>query len=102
MLVLKSENNERGMKKTEKYEDGVQHKSLPVCLKTKKYCKHVFSKPGPHFPWNKQFLVHPCHIVPRKGLQISSSRHKEMQSLPGVPICQVLPGSVAQASKGYF
>lgn len=65
---------------------------------------NVFSlEPGLFLPWKKQFLVHLCHTVQRKDLQSSFlSRHVEMLSLLGVPICLVLPGSIAQASKGYF
>lgn len=60
-------------------------------------------EPGLLLPWKKQFLVHLCHTVQGKDLQSSFlPRHVEMLSLLGVPICLVLPGSIAQASRGYF
>ena len=72
---------------------------LPAAWKQRNTVNVFPLKPGPLLPWKKQFLVHPCHTVQRKDLQSSSpSRHVEMLS----PGCQVLLGSTAQASNGYF
>lgn len=89
-------------RKRQKYKDRVHHSSLPGCPEAKKHCKCVFSGPRPSHAWKKQFLVHPCHIVHGKDLQrASSSRCTEMLSLSGVPTCQMLPNSTAQASNGH-
>lgn len=100
MLILKTEKNERKMKKRHRRIKS----NVTLLLAVWKQRNTVFPlKPGPLLPRKKQFLVQPSHTVQRKELQSSSpSRHVEILSPPGASISQGLPGSVAQVSNGYF
>lgn len=103
MLIFKTENNERKIKKSENMRTG-SHITLLLNVQKQRNTGNVFPrKPGPLLPWKNQFLVHSCHKLQRKELQSSSpSRHKEILSFPGEPIPQVFPGSIAYASNDYF
>lgn len=102
MLILKTEKNERKMKK--RHRRIKSNVTLLLAVWKQRNTVTVFPlKPGPLLPRKKQFLVQPSHTVQRKELQSSSpSRHVEILSPPGASISQGLPGSVAQVSNGYF